>query len=287
MRNMISTKDFWSMFGHLRQEELFFKVHPELIEIVSEVEIKKTECPSCKQDTRDSWIYTFDGLDYVEPVREICRDCEKEALSKEVGYSLSEKRKAVIAKGWFFLNESDTSGFKNFEEHDEKSIFAKRAAMEYTKRLLAGEQLNLMMLGTTGTGKSHLAKAIAKTVKHKGKNVAYLTAARLFNKIKETFNNAYERERFNEHFKTFDVIVIDDVGLETKKVSEVSWSTSEWTELMNLRDGKSTIWTSNFDEVSLGKVIGERTVSRMYENTIFIDNFTGEDFRKRKKVEVI
>ncbi|WP_391119373.1 ATP-binding protein [Psychrobacillus sp. L3] len=288
MMNMnLTDNDFWEKFGNLRQEDLFFKVHPELIDIVSEVEIKKTECPSCKKDERVSWVWAFDETEYEEPVRDLCRDCELEALSLETGYTLNEKRRAVIDKEWYFINENEASGFKNFEVHDEKSEFAKKTTTEYIKRLLAGEQLNLMMLGKTGTGKSHLSKAIAKTAKHKGKKVAYITAMHLFNKIKGTFNNIHERNRFNEQFKAFDLIVIDDVGMETKKVAEVSWSTSEWTELLNLREGKSNIWTSNFDEQSLSKVIGDRTLSRMYENTIFIENFTGEDFRRRKRINVV
>lgn len=284
--NLTST-DFWEMFGSLRQSDLFFKVHPELIDIVWDVEIKKTECPSCMKEELDSWVWAFEENEYEEPVRDLCKTCELEALAHSVGYDLNEKRKAVIDKDWYFINEHDTSGFKNFETFDEKTEFFKRAATEYMKRLLKGEQLNLMMLGRTGCGKTHLSKAIAKTAKHKDMTVAYISATQLFNKIKDTFGNKHDRDRFNEQFKKFDLIIIDDVGTESKKVSETSWSSSEWTELLNMREGKSNIWSSNFEEQTLTKVIGDRTLSRMNENTIFLENFTGKDFRKGKRINVV
>lgn len=279
---MKKAEDMWSMFGGLRQENLFFKAYPHLIGIVTDVKMGKIECPSCEEITRDAWIYEKDGEEHQESVWSICTECEKNAFSTKVTKEIKQKHEKVVDNDWYFLDVNDDAGFKNFEEHNKQSLVSKAKAEDYTKRLLTGEHMNLLIMGITGTGKSHLSKAIARTLKHKGKTVAFLTAAQLFNKIKSTFNNQPARDRFNEQFKNFDLVVIDDVGLETKKVSEVSWTTSEWTDLLNMREGKSCVWTTNFDEMSLGQVIGTRTVSRMYDNTMFIDIFTGEDYRKKK-----
>ena len=136
------------------------------------------------------------------------------------------------------------------------------------------------MMGTTGTGKTHLSKAIARTLKAKGLSVAFVEAIELFNMIKGTFGNDRAKQRLLDQYKTFDVVFIDDVGLETKKIDEVSWSVSEWTGLINAREGKATVWTTNLDDDGLGEVIGKRSFSRMYVNTRFIDLFT-DDYRRR------
>lgn len=279
---MKKATDMWSMFGGLRQESLFFKVYPELTNKVTNVRMDKVECPSCNQPKRDSWVYEKDGQEHWESVWPKCGDCEKNVVSTHVTQQMKQKHEKVIENDWYFLSGTDSAGFKNFEEHSKSVSVAKAKAVDYTKKLKAGEQMNLLVMGIPGTGKSHLSKAIARTLKHEGKSVAYITAAQLFTKIKATFNNQPARDRFNEQFKNFDLVVIDDVGLETKKISEVSWSTSEWTDLLNMREGKSTVWTTNFHELALSEVIGARTMSRMYENTMFIDIFTGEDYRKTK-----
>lgn len=279
---MKKATDMWSMFGGLRQENLFFKAYPHLVDQVDNVRMGKIECPSCKEQKRDSWVYEKDGQEHWESVWPRCNDCEKNVVSTHVTKQMIQKHEKVVENDWYFLNESDKAGFKNFEEHSKSVSVAKAKAVEYTKRLKAGEQMNLLVMGIPGTGKSHLSKAIARTLKYEGKSVAFITAAHLFTKIKATFNNQPARDRFNEQFQKFDLVVIDDVGLETKKISEVSWSTSEWTDLLNMREEKSTVWTTNFHEIALSEVIGARTVSRMYENTMFIDIFTGEDYRKTK-----
>lgn len=279
---MKKASDMWSLFGGLRQENLFFKAYPHLEGIVTDVRMGKINCPSCKQDKRDAWIYTKDGEETWESVWPICSDCEKGCFSTTVTKQIKEKHEKVVENDWYFIRPEETAGFKNFEEHNTQSRVSKSKAIEYYKRFLEGENLNLLIMGIPGTGKSHLSKAIARSAKHDGKKVAYITSTQLFSKIKDTFNNPPARERFNEQFKSFDLVVIDDVGLETKKIAEVSWSTSEWTELLNMREGKSNIWTTNFDDIALGKVIGERSVSRMYDNTMFIEIFTGEDYRKKK-----
>ncbi len=279
---MKKATDMWSMFGGLRQENLFFKAYPELSETASNVRMEKIECPKCELPKRDAWVYEKDGQEHQESVWPICGDCEKNVVSTHVTKQMMQKHEKVIENDWYFLSETDSAGFKNFEEHNKSVSVAKAKAIDYTKKLKAGEQMNLLVMGIPGTGKSHLSKAIARTLKHEGKTVAYITAAQLFTKIKATFNNQPARDRFNEQFKNFDLVVIDDVGLETKKISEVSWSTSEWTDLLNMREGKSSVWTTNFHEIALSEVIGARTMSRMYENTMFIDIFTGEDYRKTK-----
>lgn len=270
-----------SLFGIRRTEDIFFKVNPGLIGSVTEVRMEKVRCKCCKEDSLDAWVYKL-GEDWLQDnVWDICLECQKDAYSTHMTRQMRSKHQDVVDGDWYFISESDQSGFKNFDESNPTTTAAKEKTFEYTKVLLSGEIRNMRISGTTGTGKTHLAKAIARTMKSKGKRVAFIEAVKLFDKIKGTFGNDHERKRLEEHFAGFDLVVIDDVGVETKKIADVSWTSSEWPRLIELRKGKSTVYTTNFDEKALAGVIGARAESRMSENAVKVEIFTpGKDHRK-------
>lgn len=279
----IQENDIWALLGS-KQEDLFFRVHPELIKTVTEVRMEKVKCPGCNEDSLDAWIYKCSNGDWLQDeVWSICHECQQYAQSKLVTKRMQQKRQNIIDGDWYHISEEDQSGFKNFEITNDSVGVAKTKAEEYTRVIQSGEKRNLRIVGTTGTGKTHLAIAIARTIKHKGYSVAFIEASQLFNNIKNTFGNEVALKRFEEQLATFDLVVIDDVGVETKKANEISWTSSEWVRIVELRKGKSTVYTTNFDEKALAGVIGARAESRMSENSMLIEIFTpDEDYRKDK-----
>lgn len=283
-----AVQDIFTRLGIRRVEDLFFKARPEMIGSVSEVRMQKINCPSCKEDTLDAWIYKQNDDWLQEKVWPICNECQKIAYANQLKVSIGNKHQNVIDKDWYFISESDETGFKNFETPTPETVAAKEKSVEYVKALIAGETRNLRLSGTTGTGKTHLAKAIVRTLKHQGKSVSFIAADQLFNKVKSTFGNDHARERLDEQFKAFEVVIIDDVGVETSKANgEVSWSSSEWVRLIDMREGKSTVYTTNFDEKSLANVIGARAESRMSTNSDFIELYTNVDYRKKDYSEIL
>lgn len=279
----VAVQDIFARLGFRRVEDLFFKARPEMIGSVSEVRMQKINCPSCKEDNLDAWIYRQNSDWLQEKVWPICNDCQKIAYADQLKISLNSKHQKVLDGDWYFIKDTDQMGFKNFEAESPEMIAAKQKSVDYVKSLLKGETRNLRLSGTTGTGKTHLAKAIARTFKHEGKSVAFISADKLFSKIKGTFGNDHARERLDNQYSAFDLLVIDDVGVETSKANgEVSWSSSEWVRLIEMREGKSTVYTTNFDEESLAKVIGARAESRMSTNSDLVELYTDKDYRKLK-----
>lgn len=274
------------MFVHLldvlgikRFEDLLFKCNRSLIGVAENVEAIREECEKCGQPNLIAWTYEIKGEPKLYRLSEICSACINGKTTADYG----QMRQESIDAKWYWIKDTDQQGFKNYEVSDDKTEKAKQIAMDYVKRLLANNlHLNLLLMGTPGTGKTHLAKAIARTLKEKGMNVAYIQAERLFQDIKKTFGNERHKEKFLNEFRELDLVVIDDVGLETKKINEVSWTVSEWTKLIETREGKATVYTTNYDDESLKEVLGARAFSRMYMDTQFIDLFDGVDYRSRK-----
>jgi DNA replication protein DnaC len=273
------------LLGVKRVDDLLFKIKPELKGHAEAVETIRENCEKCNRPHIIAWKFMKDGKPSSYRYSTICTNCLKGHETKEMTDEMVEMKNQSLLRKWYHIGPEDESGFKNFEVVDRVTEKASVEAKEYVREILQGNlTLNLLIMGSTGTGKTHIAKTIAKTAKSKGLNVACIEAVELFNLLKKTFGHERHNEMFFEEFKSFDLVVIDDVGLETKKMNEVSWSVTEWTKLINSREGKATVFTTNFDDLSLPDVIGARAFSRMYMNTKFIDLFT-DDYRKKKVVK--
>ncbi|WP_172369605.1 ATP-binding protein [Sporosarcina jiandibaonis] len=280
--------NIFSMFGIRKMEDLYFKCYPDDVSSVSEARLENVKCPVCEEMTLTSWVYKQNGDWLQKPLDSMCSDCQKAAYAKKLRRFHIDKRQKIIDADWYFISETDESGFRNFstvnpetKEQKTELIAAKTMASDYVKKLLKGEVKNLRISGTPGTGKTHLSKAIARVLKHEGKDVAFITADKLFDKIKATFGNDLAKEKLFEQFSSFDYVVIDDVGVETHSQKEMSWTINTWVRLIDLREGKSTVYTTNFDEKTLQSTIGARAESRMSENAERIAIYTPEhDYRK-------
>lgn len=291
------------LLGDMRMESLLFKVRPDLKDKTDDVKIENHTCERCNEDTAFSWAYKLKGSDNyeIEVIQQICPVCRDKVQAKEVTEQLEKKRRETLRQQWFNL-PNPTCGFKNYhtnpnnntflKEMDNKDIRtlikAKNEAMKYTKTILAGETQNVLMTGSVGSGKSHLSVAIARTLDDAGISVAFISAADLFKRIKKTFDSDAEtEERIFDEFKSYQVMIIDDLGTESSKIdpSGMSWTMNKLVELINLREGKSTVYSTNLEDDQLNRVLGERAASRLYMNTRFIDLFLQKDYRKNKMVQ--
>jgi len=71
---------------------------------------------------------------------------------------------------------------------------------------------NVLLIGPTGVGKSHLAQAIGERACRAGNSVLFISAQRLFAQLRGSrADQTYEKKLLR--FTTPDVLVIDDLGL--------------------------------------------------------------------------
>lgn len=260
---------------------------PELKEKVNvdDVKLIKFECSQCKGKTIDGWEFEFEGSKQQITAATVCNSCGTKELSRQVTIELDEKRVGQLISNWWYMNDKEQSGFKNYIDTTKCTQEAKKNAIAYTQ-LFSTKSLkekNLLIMGNPGTGKTHLSKAIARTLRARGFKVGYIPAVDLFNKIKATYDTG-QTERLFKEMKELDLLVIDDMGVETTKVNDVSWTIRTWTEIIDARLGLTNIWTTNLEDTNLGNIVGQRAFSRMYEDTRFIDLFT-DDYRKTKSVK--
>lgn len=136
---------------------------------------------------------------------------------------------------------------------------------------------SLLMLGSAGLGKTHLACSIANVVMNSGYTVMYSSAQSLFGKIEQT---RYTDEDVISDILSCDLFILDDLGAE----SMTNYSLSVLYNIVNTRmiKGKPCIYTSNItSQAALQKRYGEKISSRLLGScdTFF---FIGDDIRIMK-----
>jgi len=70
---------------------------------------------------------------------------------------------------------------------------------------------NIVLLGNSGTGKTHLATALGMEACRQGKRVAFYTAADLVTLLLET-NAQYQLSRLEARLKKLDLLIVDELG---------------------------------------------------------------------------
>jgi len=184
-----------------------------------------------------------------------------------------------------FMNRTFAS-FEVNEVNKEAYEIAKRYAESFDSFKHKGE--GLYFCGSYGTGKTHLAAAIALHLINKSVPVIFKTLIDLLAEVRKTFDDdarATEHETL-ELYKTVDLLVLDDLGKE----SPTEWSLSTFYSIVNERYEAClpVIITTNYSDADLIRrlsVRGDRTtaeaiVSRLHEVCYSVEMYWG-DWRQK------
>lgn len=173
--------------------------------------------------------------------------------------------------------------FETFKTPDNKTARALRVATTYAENFdskLPGpdniERLDrngLFITGGIGTGKTHLAAAIANNLMSKGKPVICMTMIDLLARIKATYDSGQISEgEVLKLYETVPLLIIDDIGKEPA----TEWGVSKIYAIINARYEAymPTIITTNYDDQTLvqrltppkgDNMTAEATVDRLRE----------------------
>lgn len=160
-------------------------------------------------------------------------------------------------------------GFSTFDVGDDKNtpkrIAARDAVREYAREIRAHREQgrNLLIVGSVGTGKDHLASAVVRMIVGTGMSVAYTRGSVLFGEIMAAMKGA----DLNPKYATRDFLVVSDIEPRGDKESSAFFQTS----ILDLIDERyraklPTIVTSNHEtRETMGRIIGTRTLDRLIE----------------------
>ncbi len=141
---------------------------------------------------------------------------------------------------------------------------------------------NLLFIGTTGLGKTHLSSAIAKIVVENGHDVVYESAQKIFADFEaEKFGKAAPGEDRTSRYLSAELLIIDDLGTEMTSTFTVSCLYN----LINTRliAEKSMIISTNVRKEELLDKYSDRITSRLF-GEFDICVFKGKDVRSQKRM---
>ena len=118
---------------------------------------------------------------------------------------------------------------------------------------------NLILMGTVGTGKTHLATAIAVSLCEQGRHVRFHTAAGLANILMEK-NKKGQLNNFIDSLQKVELLVLDEVGFVTlhREASELLYQV-----ISDCYERRSLIITSNLEFAQWNSVFGgEGTIAK-------------------------
>lgn len=222
----------------------------------------------------------------------VCFKCESEALAK------AEKEKAdaeVAARELRDLRDRTEAcmiprrfadkTFENYAKDTDSRARNFQACKDYAdnfqKHFTDGRCM--IMSGSVGTGKTHLAIAIAKQVLAElGATVRYTTVSNLLSDMKATYGGDSNRndQHVMDEMTDPNLLILDEVG--TTKQSEFEMATI--FDLINTRYECMfpTIVISNLGLAQISEAIGERCYDRLREDGGIGLIFMGDSNRKQK-----
>lgn len=178
------------------------------------------------------------------------------------------------------FRERSFENYKAVGEEQEKALErARRFATGFPKVVELGA--SMIFCGMPGTGKTHLACAIANHVmQHFGNSALFLTVFDAIQRIKETYGSSEMTEKqVMDALCAVDLLILDEVGVQFG----TQYEEVVITQIINRRyaDMRPTIILSNLDRDGLAAFLGQRVVDRVDEGGGGIVAFTWESYRKR------
>ena len=139
---------------------------------------------------------------------------------------------------------------------------------------------NLILLGNTGLGKTHLSLSIAKEVISKGFSVVYGPSDNILSKIEKEHFSYSATTPFKDNVLNCDLLILDDLG--TEFLTQYTLSTIYNVINNRLISGKAKIISTNYSIDDLEKKYTPRVTSRIL-GSYTAKLLKGNDIRQLKK----
>ena len=209
--------------------------------------------------------------DFTNPEEFLVRILNAEIQSREA----SRRERAINLAGF--------PAYKRFE--DIKKDLLPSDGREYLERIqsldFVKENRNLIFIGNSGTGKTHLAIAAGVSACENGYSVLFRTAAGLINDLKEA-KNEIRLSKLEKKFRKTDLVIIDELGY----ISFDEEGAELLFQFLALRyEHKATIITTNLTfsdwiHVFHDKAITAAILDRITHHAMIL-NMSGQSFRQR------
>ncbi len=254
------------------------------------------------------WKFAFDSVSKVEhdvfwiceqcgPVEPVVcingfmrRECACERKAREKVTTTQKRAMSNRCYTWlgaeYMAADLEASSFENFyPQHQVKNAKEYHGHLakvrSYADRLVQGEQVeNLFMVGSVGTGKTHLATAICNHLRAHHVSCLFCAVPDLFNELYSS--TLPEQNQLLIQAGSTSLLVLDDLDkLHVRKDTNGAFQKETLYSIINRRYVKRlpTLITTN-EQSDFSKWFDDATVSRLFERLTPL-KMSGMDYRSR------
>lgn len=213
--------------------------------------------------------------------RDFCKTCATNAYEraqKEHMVSVNTMVREKHFAGAMIPDRHAQSGFKNYSVGNDGQKNAKAQCHAFAKDFNTGVKRNLIMVGRTGTGKTHLACAVARNVLDQRSYVRYVTSEDMANEIANAWTKADDSEASAVwRFTDYDLLIIDEYGLHDQHESRLQLVHKVLYSRYDAK--KPTVLISNWTKEQLKDNLGDRLWSRFQHDGLTVVECNWADSR--------
>lgn len=207
-----------------------------------------------------------------------------EGFSSLIQDELDRRRSKWIERQFLLSGLIRPQPLDDFDWHYNPKL-PKRAALELVALKWITDHEDALLIGSPGTGKSHLARAIGSAAVLAGSRVIYREAHVFFEDLAQA-TALGNRKKWMSQVTEADLLIIDDLALRKLPAH----AGEELLEVVMNRYGKhSTLVTSNRILEDWGKVLGDQTIASAILDRLLhrghLLKFEGRSYRLKQSAE--
>jgi DNA replication protein DnaC len=242
-----------------------------------------------QQALLENYLHLLDLEAFQENYQAYAKDATRSGLSyerfllalceAEVSHREAQKiERAIAAAKLPFVKELASYDFSAVES------IQKTRVLEFAQGGYMDRAENLLLLGTPGLGKTHLAIGLALSACRQGKRVRFYRTAKLVDELM-TMQHNLRLSRFVSRFEKLDLLVLDELGFFPVA--------KEGTQLLfqlvsDLYERVSIVLTSNLRFGEWNQIFNDEMMTAAFIDRLthkgHILEFTGESYRYRHRL---
>jgi len=148
-----------------------------------------------------------------------------------------------------------------------------------------GRKQNLVIVGQSGVGKSHLIQAIGQQACVLGHRVRYTTSALVLSDLTASLADQTLSRRLR-YYANFDLVILDEFGFDRIERTESPKAASLLYKLINARAARSMALVTNIDFEAWGNYLGDPPLAMAFLDRIvdgaIILKINGKSYRAHR-----